>query len=96
MRSAVAVAPRKVVSPSAFSEMFWPVSVVFCQVLLSEFALLLPTLASARTPAPACLCRTSLLNKRRPDEMYCWLKRQFNPGQAQSRNELNTQTRPSI
>jgi len=35
-----------VVSPSAFSEMFWPVSVVFCQVLLSEFALLLPTLAS--------------------------------------------------
>ena len=47
MRSAVAVAPRRVVSPSAFIEMFLPVSVVFCQVLLSALDLLLPTLASA-------------------------------------------------
>ncbi len=59
MRSAVAVAPRNVVSPSAFSEMFWPVSVVFCQVLLSEFALLLPTLASAYTYTPVCAPTTT-------------------------------------
>jgi len=36
MRSAVAVAPRRVVSPSALSEMFCPVRVVFCQVLLKD------------------------------------------------------------
>ncbi|NYF37049.1 hypothetical protein [Stenotrophomonas sp. JAI102] len=47
MRSAVAVAPRRVVLLSALSEMFWPVSVVFCQVVLFALDLLLPTLASA-------------------------------------------------
>jgi len=41
MRSAVAVAPRRVVSPSALSEMFWPMSVVFCQVVLSNLGLTL-------------------------------------------------------